>query len=258
MSTGKLWCGKASAFDCLNTLLLTISNLTYTNFPKMETLSKFQEFMSSDKSGRFSKRMETLEAPPNTGKIPLEQANVSLLVKLFVNRLDLVCIEYFHSNTSADWKPRNKYGEQLLEYWNTFNKEFITSVLEYVKQQKSPDEKKMETLKTLLPKTQGVWGQRILAKLSEIEKSVQELKEKQIPTESVDKDESEKEEDTENTEDEKVPEVKPKPIVAKKVKTRATTEKKQVVDDGEGEWISVGKNGKQRNSKQHKPQKHKS
>ncbi len=251
MSTGKLWCGKASAFDCLNTLLLAISNLTYSDFPKTETLTKLQEFMATDKSGRFSKRMETLEAPPNTGKIPLDQANVSLLVKLFVNRLDMVCIEYFHSNTSADWKPRNKYGEQLLEYWNTFNKEFITSVVDYVKTQKSPDEKKIETLKTLLPKTQGVWGQRILDKLSQIEKSVQELKEKQTVSEpDVDKDDSEKEDDVE-----KVPEVKTKPVVEKRAKQQRTSEKKQqVVDDGDGEWISVGKNGKQSRSKQHKSQ----
>jgi hypothetical protein len=237
MSTGKLWCGKASAIDCLSTLLLAISNQTYTNFPKLVALTKFNEFIQTDKSHRFEKRTETLEAPPNTGKIPLESANVTLLVKLFVNRLDAACIEYFHSTKSTEWKPRNKYGEELLVAWTTFNKEFITETIEYIKVQKTPEEKKVEHIKSILPKTQGVWGQRLFQKLTEIEKTVNELKMKATVAESVP---VTQQQDTDESDDESVEE----PVVEQKTKP---------VNDGEGEWISVGKKKKPQQKFQKKP-----
>ncbi len=244
MSTGKLWCGKASAIECLSTLLLAVSNLTYTDFPKLAALTKFHEFMQTDKSRRFEKRTETLEAPPNTGKIPLESANISLLVKLFVNRLDSACIEYFHSTKSAEWKPRNKYGEELLSAWTTFNKEFITEIIEYIKVQKSPEEKKMESLKSLLPKTQGVWGQRLFQKLTAIEKTVNELKMKATVVESVPES---TQQDTDESDDEPVQET----VTEQKV--HKTEQKQSHVNDGEGEWISVGKKKKPQKKFQKKP-----
>jgi hypothetical protein len=239
-----IWCGKASAKECIDMLVLTVRNLT--DFPQYSNLLKLQEFMTLDKSHRFEHQMKTLEAPIGTEKTPIDKVNMSVLVKLLVHRIDTVCIEYFHTVQTVEWKPRNMYGEQLIQFWKSFNKSFIGDVDVYHANQKSPVDQHLESIKSLLPKVKGVWGERLVQKLSQVEKAVEKQLDEQLQEQLNEQLQEQLNEQLKNQLEEQLNK-EPGVTIARKVVVK-TPKTKEPVDDG-GEWISVGKKKK---SAQHK------
>ncbi len=225
LNADKLWCGKASAREVMNALFYGIEREMYDNFPEYNKLNELMNFINNDKSNRFNMRMSTIEAPLNTGKIPLDAIKPSLTVKLIAHRLDDICIKYFHTDKRVEWIPRNKYGELLLSYWNLFTKEYIASVVEYSKTQKSPEEKKLDFFKTMLNKTQGAWANKLQKQIQDTEEKVIKIVEKA----------KEKESET------SVQPTEQKVHEEKKQFSKGKKEKKLDDEQNGGEWIKVGK-----------------
>ena len=130
--------------------------------------------------------MMKLDAPPNTGKIPLDAANTTLLLKLLSHRITYCCESYFHSSNSDEWKPRTKVGYKLLEFWNIFNKNYTNQIVEYIKNFKNPEERVLNDFKTLLPKVHGIWADKVASKVKELESKTEPVKENLEQKESQD------------------------------------------------------------------------
>ena len=165
----RLWCGKANAYECLVALLYCIETNNYTyKFPKYRELCDLETFMKSDSSQRFFTRPLKLVAPPHAERIFLENANCSLLVKLFVNRYDTVCINYFHSPNTLKWVSTNKYNAELLYYHNLFNASYITEVLDFVSNFKVETvfKDKLNLYKSHMTKVKGPWAEKIQQKIT--------------------------------------------------------------------------------------------
>ena len=247
----KLWCGKGSTYDCLLALLNAIEKENYSDaFPESENLYNFLVFVENDNSNRFFNRLKELSAPPNTGRIPLDDAKSSLLVKLLVNRLDNVCIEYFHSNKSSEWVARNSYGEKLLKFWNMFNTEYIKEVMEFLKthkpsykpQEKQNEEKdnqgletpeiKLQRYKSMASKLQGAWAGKLNGKIEKLEEEVTQKKQFIEKVIEVAK-EVVKEKEKDKAESKKI-------VVKREMKnTKKYNKTQKPEDDGQGGWTKV-------------------
>jgi hypothetical protein len=242
----KLWCGKGSTYDCVLALLHAIERENWdSEFPESENLYNLLVFVENDNSNRFFNRLKQLEAPPNTGRIPLCDAKSNLLAKLVVNRLDTVCVDYFHSDKSSEWVARNTYGEKLLKFWNIFNTQYIKTVLEFVKSHKSSPkvlssdevqaetspESKIDSYKTIASKLHGVWASKVNTK---IEKIQQELSKPSVETKQTEKTDKK----VESTHSEKKNTEK-KVVVKREPKITKYNKQKQPEDDGQGEWTKV-------------------
>jgi hypothetical protein len=233
----KLWCGKASTYDCLLGLLHAIETENWdSTYPESENLYNFLVFVENDNSNRFFSRLKELNAPPNTGRVPLSDAKSNLLVKLLVNRLDTVCMDYFHSNNSSEWAPRNTYGEKLLGFWKTFNNDYIKQVMEFVKTHKCLEkesteetpETKLEKCKNMASTLKGAWAAKLTTQIQKLEEEVTSQKK----VEKVDKPEK-----TETST--KVATLSKKVIVKRDTKTKKSTTTQQSNDDGQGNWVKV-------------------
>lgn len=230
-----LWCGKASTYDCLLGLLHAINKENWdVMYPNFEDLKDLLKFIENDNSDKFFNRLKVIEAPPNTGRIPLSDAKSNLLVKILVNRLDTVCINYFHSRNSSEWKPKNNYGTKLLNFWKIFDIKYIDEVMEFVKTRKSLPETKLENLKNLSYKLQGVWVSKMASQLNKLEKEV--LKKKQIDTVA------EKAEAYAKKEEEEEKKAKEEKKKAKEEEKKAKEKEKTVVEFEKEETNKVLKN----------------
>ncbi len=220
INADQLWCGKGSAYECLIALLHSIEKNHYMDFPQYDKLLSLEQFMIRDKSDKFYSRTKELEAPPNTGRVPLGSANASLLIKLLVNRIDYVCINYFKTPKSSDWEPRNTYGEQILEFWNTFNTKYIPTVMEFIKNYKvNSESKEIEGYKKIVGTLKGAWSTKVEHKISQLEESLKiseaEVKEMEKNTNDIPKKEHDK--------------------------TEKKSKYNKKNDDEPGEWVKVGK-----------------
>lgn len=237
LNIAQLWCGKASAYEVLIALLYAVEKDNYetSKFPKYDSLLDLKEFMESDKSHRYYYRMKEFQAPPGTEKIPLERVNLSLLVKLIINRIDDVCIKYFQNSESSEWVPRNNYGDKILSYWKIFDSKYPSDVYEFVKNFKPskettesvPVENKIEGLKTILTRVQGAWAQKVSDKIQTLETVKIEEQVPQVP------------QVPQETQKSEVHEKVQKQVKYKKP-YNAESKTTQHIDDGQGEWTKVG------------------